>query len=108
MLQQRKLNDRANGIYGGPRRAFGQYLDSGIAQISGVTYGGQGLGEYWQNYPNIIGGMTEIDRKATETGSNLSVLSAAQSSPYYNSQTAIDAGLDGAPTGYSVGGTAAY
>jgi hypothetical protein len=110
MPQQRKLNDRANGIYGGPRRAFGQYLDSGIAQISGVTYGGQGLGEYWQNYPNIIGGMTEIDRKATETGSNLSAantLSASQRK-YYDSQTAINAGLDGAPTGSSVGGTAAY
>lgn len=105
MLQQRKLNDRANGMFGGPRRAYGQYLDQGLAQISGVTYGGQGLGEYWQYYPSIVAGMTNIDRRATETGSNLS---AVQSSLYYNSQTAINAGLDGAPTGYSVGGTAAY
>ena len=105
MQQQRKLNDRANGMFGGPRMAFGQYVDQGIAQISGTTYGGQGLGWYWDEYPNITGGLTELDPKATMTGSNLS---AAQSSQYYNSQTAIDAGLDGTPTGSSVGGTAAY
>ena len=105
MQQQRQLNSRANGMFGGPRLAYGQYIDQGIAQTSGTTYGGQGLGEYWQGYPNIIGGLTEFDRKATETGSNLS---AVQSSLYYNSQTAIDAGLDGKPTGSSVGGTAAY
>jgi hypothetical protein len=104
MLQQRQLNTRANGMFGGPRMAYGQYIDQGIAQTSGTTYGGQGLGWYWDGYPNVTGGLTELDPQATMTGSNLS---AAQSGQYYNSQTAIDAGLDGAPTGYSVGGTAA-
>jgi hypothetical protein len=105
MQQQRQLNSRANGMFGGPRMAYGQYIDQGIAQTSGTTYGGQGLGWYWQGYPYVTGGLTELDPKATMTGSNLS---AAQSMQYYNSQTAIDAGLDGAPTGSSVGGTAAY
>ena len=105
MPQQRELTDKAKGMFGGPRMAVGQYLDQGIAQISGVTYGGGGLGWYWGGYPNVTGGLTELDPKATDVGSNLS---AAQSGQYYNSQTAIDAGLDGAPTGSSVGGTAAY
>jgi hypothetical protein len=104
MQQQRQLNDKATGMFGGPRRGVGQYLDQGLAQVSGVTYGGGGLGWYWDGYPNVTGGLTELDPKATDTGSNLS---AAQSGQYYGSQTAIDAGLDGAPTGSSVGGTAA-
>lgn len=103
MLQQRKLNTRANGMFGGPRMSYGQYIDQGIAQTSGTTYGGQGLGWYWEGYPYVTGGITELDPKATDVGSNLS---AAQSMQYYKSQTAIDAGLDGKPTGYSVGGTA--
>jgi hypothetical protein len=105
MRQQRKLTDKAKGMFGGPRMAVGQYLDQGLAQTSGVTYGGGGLGWYWDGYPNVVGGLTEADPAATMPGSNLS---AAQSSQYYNSTTAIDAGLDGAPTGSSVGGTAAY
>lgn len=105
MRQQRKLTDKTKGMFAGPRMDIGQYLDQGLAQISGVTYGGGGLGYYWGAYPNVTGGLTELDPKTTETGSNLS---AAQSGQYYNSQTAIDAGLDGSPTGSSVGGTAAY
>jgi hypothetical protein len=105
MLQQRKLTDKTKGMFAGPRMAVGQYLDQGLAQTSGVTYGGGGLGWYWDGYPNVTGGLTELDPKATETGSNLST---AQMGQYYGSQTAVDAGLDGAPTGSSVGGTAAY
>ena len=105
MPQQRKLNDQANGMFGGPRMAFGEYIDQGIAQTSGTTYGGQGLSWYAPGggYTNVTSGMTEIDPEATMTGSNLS---AAQTMQYYNSQTAINAGLDGKPTGYGVGGTA--
>ena len=106
MQQQRQLSNKTKGMFGGPRGEFGQYLDNGVAQISGTTYGGQGLGRYWQAYPSIVGGMTEIDPEATVTGSNLSaVLSSVQNARYFKSQTAIDAGLDGLPTGSMVGGT---
>lgn len=106
MQKQRQLNNRTTGMFGGPRMAFGQYLDAGVAQTSGVTYGGQGLGWYWGGYPNVTGGLTELDPQATNVGSNLSAAQQlVDNGNYYGSTTAIDAGLDGAPTGSSNGGT---
>lgn len=106
MRQQRQLNNRTTGMFGGPRGAVGQYLDSGLQDLSGTTYGGQGLGLYWDGYPNIIGGKSEIDPGATQTGSNMSAVQFFNGEPdYYGSTTAIAAGLDGAPTGSANGGT---
>lgn len=103
MKQQRKLQDETTGMFAGPRGSKGQYLRDNMSLISGTTYGGQGLGWYWQGYPNVIGGLTEYNPQALQPGSNLSAVQQGAS------EVAFDAGLgDGVNTGYSVGGTAAY
>jgi hypothetical protein len=101
--QQRKLKDQTTGMFAGPRGSIGQYDTENAAETSGTTYGGQGLGWFWQGYPAVIGGLTEYDPRALQPGSNLN---AAQ----FNSDTlAKRAGYDdNVSTGASVGGTAPY
>jgi hypothetical protein len=53
--------NQVTGMFGGP-----------YANYKGT--GNYGYGFYWNNYPNIIGGLSNIDRMATETGSNLSAV----------------------------------
>jgi hypothetical protein len=87
-------------MFGGPRGSKGKY-DKGA--LSGTTYGGQGLGWFWQGYPNIIGGLTEYNPGSTMPGSNISAVEADAAN------VARDAGEPSADTsGYSQGGTAAY
>ena len=103
MRKQRKLQSETTGMFAGPRGSYGQYDRSNLAETSGTTYGGQGLGWFWQGYPSVIGGMTEYNPDALQPGSNLSAVQLGSST------TAADAGMtDGTPTGESVGGTAAY
>ncbi|CAB4128880.1 hypothetical protein UFOVP223_63 [uncultured Caudovirales phage] len=108
MKQQRKNTDRISGSYGGPRGRYGNTLEGNAALTSGTTYGGQGLGNYWQLYPSMIGGLTDYNYQALQPGSNLSALQ--YSSPQQGSEVvALEAGMaDGILTGSSVGGTAAY
>jgi hypothetical protein len=103
MLQQRQLQSETTGMFAGPRGSKGQYDRSNLAETSGTTYGGQGLGWFWQGYPNIIGGITEYNPQATMPGSNLSAVQLGADT------LALKAGIsDGTNTGASVGGTAAY
>jgi len=103
MQKQRKLQNKTTGMYAGPRGTVGQSLQGNAAMTSGTTYGGQGLGWYWQGYPSVIGGMTEYDPRTLQPGSNLSAVQMG------SEEVARDAGLgDGVNTGNSVGGTAAY
>jgi len=103
MEQQRKLQNKTTGMFAGPRGTVGQSLQGNAALTSGTTYGGQGLGWFWQGYPSVIGGMTEYNAGATMPGSNLSALQLG------SDVVAKDAGMaDGTATGASVGGTAAY
>jgi hypothetical protein len=64
----------ARGMFGGPRGQKGNYLEGNIDQISGTTYGGQGLGWFWKDYPSVLGGMTKYAADATMPGSNMSVV----------------------------------
>lgn len=90
-------------MFGGPRGSYGQNVEGNSLEVSGTTYGGQGLGWYWQGYPAVIGGLTEYDPRALQPGSNLS---AAQLG---SDKLAMEAGVaDGVASGASVGGTAAY
>lgn len=104
MKQQRELKSKAVSMtYGGPRGTVGQYDDSNLDKLSGTTYGGQGLGWFWQGYPNVIGGLTEYDPQTLMPGSNLSAVQMGAD------KLAMEAGMaDGTATGASVGGTAAY
>lgn len=103
MRQQRKLTDKTRGMFAGPRGSYGQNVEGNSSEVSGTTYGGQGLGWFWQGYPAVIGGLTEYDPRALQPGSNLS---AAQQGA---DQLAMDAGVaNGVASGASVGGTAAY
>ena len=103
MQKQRKLTDKTRGMFAGPRGNYGQNVEGNSALTSGTTYGGQGLGWFWQGYPAVTGGLTEYDPRALQPGSNLS---AAQQG---SSNLAMEAGMaDGMPTGASVGGTAGY
>lgn len=103
MQKQRKLMNKTTGMFAGPRGSYGQFLQGNAGNTSGTTYGGQGLGWFWQGYPAVIGGLTEYDPRSIQPGSNLS---AAQ----YNAETlATQAGVaDGVASGESVGGTAPY
>lgn len=103
MRQQRKLEDKTKGMFAGPRGSYGQYVEGNAGNTSGTTYGGQGLGWFWEGYPSVIGGRTEYDPRALQPGSNLSAIQ-------YNSDILAEkAGVtDGVATGESVGGTAPY
>ena len=103
MKQQRKLQSETTGMFAGPRGSIGQYDRENLALTSGTTYGGQGLGYYWQGYPNVVGGLTDLAPQTTMPGSNLSAVQMGAD------VVALEAGMtDGTPTGASVGGTAAY
>lgn len=103
MRQQRKLTNETKGMFAGPRGSYGQYVDGNIGEVSGTTYGGQGLGWYWEGYPSVIGGRTEYDPRALQPGSNLSAVQ--QSSDTLATKAGYD---ESTPTGSSVGGTAPY
>ncbi len=78
------------GMFAGPRGQKGNYLQGEIQQTSGgdgsisreiefnqermTTYGGQGLGWFWKDYPSVIGGMTNYAADATMPGSNMSAV----------------------------------
>lgn len=64
----------AKGMFGGPRGQKGNYLQGNLEQTSATTYGGQGLGWFWKDYPSVIGGMTNYAADATMPGSNMSVV----------------------------------
>jgi hypothetical protein len=64
----------AKGMFGGPRGEKGNYLQGNLAQTSATTYGGQGLGWFWRDYPSVIGGTTNYAADATMPGSNMSVV----------------------------------
>jgi hypothetical protein len=103
MQKQRKLTDKTRGMFAGPRGMYGQNVEGNSALTSGITYGGQGLGWFWQQYPGVTGGLTRYDPQALQPGSNLSAVQQGAKS------VAKDAGrTDGKPTGASVGGTAGY
>lgn len=78
------------GMFAGPRGNKGNYLQGEIQQTSGgdgsisreiefnqesmTTNGGQGLGYFWKDYPNVVGGMTDFADVATMPGSNMTVV----------------------------------
>lgn len=80
----------AKGMFAGPRGDKGNYIQGEIKQTSGrdgsvlrsgeisqqsmTTYGGQGLGWFWKDYPSVVGGMTEFSHLATMPGSNMSAV----------------------------------
>lgn len=100
MQKQRKLTDKTKGMFAGPRGNYGQNVEGNAALTSGTTYGGQGLGWFWQQYPGVTGGLTEYDPRAIQPGSNLSSVQMGSDA------VALEAGIaDGIATGNSVGGT---
>lgn len=101
-MSHRNLSPQlAEGMFGGPRGRKGNYLTGNMGQVSGTTYGGQGLGWFWQGYPNVIGGLTEYDPKSTMPGSNMDAVNPAIS------DLVRDAGVPSADTsGYTQGGIA--
>ena len=100
MQKQRKLTDRTKGMFSGPRGTYGQNVEGNSLKVSGTTYGGQGLGWYWNGYPAVVGGLTSYDPRALQPGSNLSA--AQQGSEVLAMQAGV---ADGVASGASVGGT---
>ena len=95
---------RVKGMFGGPRATKGYDGTGDLSQLSGTTYGGAGLGWYWQGYPAIIGGLTEYDPNVTSTGSNMS---AVMDQPEVASESKVGGGPSQAEVP-DYGGTAAY
>ena len=62
------------GMFAGPRGDKGNYIQGNLQQNSATTYGGQGLGWFWKDYPSVIGGTTRYAADATMPGSNMSVV----------------------------------
>jgi hypothetical protein len=96
--------EKVKGMFSGPRATKGRDGAGDLTQVSGTTYGGQGLGWYWQGYPNITGGLTEYDKNVTETGSNMQ---AVMSQPKIASESKVGGGRSKAQIP-DYGGTAAY
>ena len=102
--QEVSASEKVKGMYGGPRATKGRDGTGNLAATSGATYGGQGLGWYWQGYPNIIGGLIGYPPEATMPGSNMSVVNDQP-------EVASESKVGGGPSQAEVpdyGGTAAY
>lgn len=67
------------GMFAGPRGDKGNYIQGNLEQNSATTYGGQGLGWFWKDYPSVIGGTTNYAADATMPGSNMSVVNPESS-----------------------------
>lgn len=66
------------GMFGGPRGSKGKYDRGSLLMSSGTTYGGQGLGMFWYNYPAYIGGASNFYPGAGMPGSNVEAVQATQ------------------------------
>jgi hypothetical protein len=95
---------RVKGMFGGPRATKGNDGTGSLNSMNGVTYGGQGLGWFWNGYPAIIGGLTEYDPGVTMTGSNMQ---AVNDEPEVASESKVGGGPSQAEVP-DYGGTAAY
>lgn len=102
MINRNISTGQVSGMMGGPRGQKGHTLQGNLAQTSGTTYGGQGLGLYWYSYPSVIGGMTEYNPAALMPGSDLS---AVQQSETFTDKVGGGAAQAEIP---DYGGTAAY
>lgn len=119
MRQARKLTDRTKGMFAGQATDLGQYDDSNLSQNSGAqpltvpqnlnildgsTRGEPSAAGYaYSLWPYVVGGLTDLAPETTQPGGNLSAVA------FGAQEKAKKAGLDtNDPTGYSVGGTAAY
>lgn len=114
MKQQRKLTDKARGMFSGPQPTYGQTLEGNAGLTSmetnyGVTRGDTNSPTAWfyEDYPYAVGGKTRYNPNSLQPGSNVSAVNAL-SSNMFSEILAQEAGLDRVPTGNSVGGTAAY
>lgn len=103
MINRNISTGQVSGTFKGPRGMVGHTLQGNIAQTSGTTYGGQGLGYYWQQYPGVVAGRTEYDPQATLPGSNLEAF--VQSTE--NALGKVGGGVQQAEVP-DYGGTAAY
>lgn len=101
-----KLTSQVKGMFASPRGEVGTYIPntkiSGASNV-GLSHDGQlGVPEYsWALSPMFIMGMTNYDPNYGQPGATVKAVSDGAR------LVAKDAGLDGRPTGYSVGGTAA-
>ena len=114
MRQTRKLTNKARGMFSGPQPTYGQTIDgnsdlTSMEQNYGVTRGDTNSPTEWfyEDYPYAVGGKTRYDANSLQPGSNISAVNSL-SSNLFSDILAQEAGVDGVPTGNSVGGTAAY
>ena len=97
MQKQRKLTERVGGMFGGPRGRIGQYVDEGLGLVSGATtYGGQGLGYYWDGYPAVVSGL-DLPDGVSRTGSNTDAVNGALSAAQLAQNSGMDGTISGAP-----------
>ena len=64
-------SEMVTGMFGGPRgriRPRGSYSFAGVGD---PTMGYNGYGMFWQQYPNMIGGMAVGGGASTETGATV-------------------------------------
>lgn len=69
---------KVGGMFGGPRGSKGKYDQGNMNKLSGTTYGGQGLGMFWYNYPAYISGASNFYPGAGMPGSNVEAVQATQ------------------------------
>lgn len=102
-LSRSLFDQQVKGMFGGPRATKGNDGTGNLSLNSGTTYGGAGLGWFWQGYPAVIGGLTEYNPNATMAGSNLDAVR--------QTEIASESKVGGGPTQAEIpdyGGTAAY
>jgi hypothetical protein len=99
-------SEQVSGMFGAPRgriRPRGSYSFAGVGD---PIMGYSGYGMFWQQYPGIIAGQSGFLNVSTTTGSTVGTPSEEYMQKVGGGVN--DAGNDDGPTGYSVGGTAAY
>lgn len=100
-------SERVKGMFGGPRATKGRDGTGDMSRLSGATtYGGASLGDYWNLYPNIIGGLAGTPYTNIDTGSPMGTVVQPIEQAFYKGDR--DAEVGGTSDGMSQGGTAAY
>jgi hypothetical protein len=74
---------KVKGMMGGPRATKGRDGSGDLSAVSGkplpgTTRGNLSAAWFWNQYPYLIGGLTEYDPNATMPGSNLQSLGASE------------------------------
>ena len=99
--------ERVKGMFSGRVATKGRDGTGDMSKLSGATtYGGASLGDYWNLYPGIIGGLAGTPYTNIDTGSPMGTTMEPIEQAFYKGDR--DAEVGNTSDGMAQGGTAAY